>query len=558
MNYKPELIKSIAKYTIPLAFIFASCITMGVIIGIKINKTKSSNKKDNLLSTPIENSKQKFIETAQSIEKLYINDVDITKFTSSTLKDMIEKIDPFSSYIDSKSLIPKENESNLDHEGIIGVTTIMIKGVAQIIAPINGGPADEAGIKSGDIIVKIDDEDILNKNFNEKDISTKLSGPKDSKVILTVKRKGEDTVQQFSITRGKLPLNYVFGCMLNSDAGYIKLAYFAPNTSKEFFSTLNSLIKNGAKKLILDLRNNPGGDVEEALAIADKFLTRGQLICYTMHKSEAYNKKVYATSKNNYEDLKILIITDNGTAGPSEILTGALQDYDRALVVGERTFGKGIIQQIVPMQDGSQLILTVAKYCTPSGRTIQRNSTISADDTSSMKEQYGQIGYFRSDMIQVDEKLRYRTAMGRTVIGGGGIVPDFIIVSDTSFYPIFLDKINPFIKQIALDYSNQYSSYLNKLTFDKFIEIFEVPSIVINQLRTHAEKEDLQCNEATFRSILPNIRMEFKAYIANNIWGDQAYYKVNSIADDVLLKALHILNETNILTPATATDSQEE
>lgn len=548
MNYKSDLIKSLVKYIVPLAVLFASCITIGLLIGIRIKKFNSSNKKESNISASVEISRQKFLETIQLIEKLYVNDIDLVKFTNSTIQDMVEKLDPYSSYIDVKSLRTKDGEDVTNHEGI-GVNIFMSKGIAQIVSPIKEGPAEEAGIRSGDIIEKIDDEDISNKGLNEKDVFNKLLGLKGSRVLLKIRRKSEKELVDFSVTRGKMPLYYVSGCMINSETGYIKISYFAPNTNKEFSSLLNALLKEGMKKLIIDLRSNAGGEIEEAINIADKLLDRGQLISYTMGKAEVYNTKHYAKSKDISDELKLLVIIDNGTAAAAEVLAGALQDNDRAIVVGERSFGRGTIQQPVSMQDGSQLMITVAKLYTPSGRSIQKNLSASFSDAlQGMVEQYKQIGYFRSDTMQIDDKLKYRSVMGRTVFGGGGIVPDFIIISDIDFRPIFLDKIKPIIKQIAFEYSNQNSNSLTKMEFDNFLKNFEVPNIIIDQLRTHADKEGLQCNETIFRSILSNIKTELKAYIAYNIWKEQAFHIVQSKSDDVLLKALCILRETNILT----------
>lgn len=549
MNYRSNLIKSLVKYIIPLAVIFAACIIIGFLIGVKVKNFNSANKKETNMSAPIELSRQKFLETIQLIEKLYINDIDLVKFTNSTIQDMVEKLDPFSSYIDIKSLKAKEGEDAANYEGI-GVSIFMSKGIAQIVSPIQEGPAEEAGIRSGDIIERIDDEDISNKGFNEKDVFNKLLGPKGSKVLLKIRRKSEKDLIDFSVTRGKMPLYYVSGCMINSETGYIKISYFAPNTNKEFSSILNALIREGMKKLVIDLRSNAGGEIEEAINIADMLLTRGQLISYTMGKAEVYNTKHYAKSKDISEELKLLVIIDNGTAAAAEVLAGALQDNDRAIVVGERSFGRGTIQQPVSMQDGSQLMITVAKLYTPSGRAIQKSLSVSSSDAiQGMAEQYKQIGYFRSDTMQIDDKLKYRSVMGRTVFGGGGIVPDFIIISDVESRPsIFLDKIKPIIKQIAFEYSDQNANSFKKMEFDDFLKNFEIPNILIDQLRAHADKEGLQYTETMFRSALANIKTELKAYIAYNIWKEQAFNIIKSKSDAVLLKALCILKETNILT----------
>jgi carboxyl-terminal processing protease len=548
MNYKSNLIKSLVKYILPLTIIFASCITIGFIIGVKVKKFNSSNKKESNISASVEFSRQKFLEAIQIIEKLYVNDIDLVKFTNSTIQDMVEKLDPFSSYIDVKSLKAKEGEDSANHEGI-GVNIFMAKGIAQIVSPIQEGPAEEAGIRSGDIIERIDDEDISNRGLNEKDVFNKLLGPKGSKVLIKIKRKSEKDLIDFSVTRGKMPVRYVSGCMINNETGYIKISYFAPNTNKEFSSLINAFLKEGMKKLIIDLRSNAGGEIEEAINVADKLLNRGQLISYTIGKTEAYNTKYYAKSNDVSDEIKLLVMIDHGTAAAAEVLAGALQDNDRAIVVGERSFGRGTIQQPVSMQDGSQMMITVAKLYTPSGRSIQKNLSASFNDTiQDMAEQYKQIGYFRSDTMQIDEKLKYRSVMGRTVFGGGGILPDFIIISDRESKPIFLDKIKPLIKQIAFEYSNQNSNSLAKMEFDNFLQNFETPNIIIDQLRAHADKEGLQYSEAIFRSILPNIKAELKAYIAYNIWKEQAFHIIKCKSDEVLLKALCILKETNILT----------
>lgn len=552
MRYKIHVLKNLFKYVAPLSLIFSLCLTLGILLGVKLNKINNAKKKESGASLAIDNSRVKFEEILRLIDKDYVSEVDLTKFTNSSFQDMVEKLDPYSSYVDAKTL---ENDGTdggdeATDSGSIGVSIVVIKGVVHIIAPIQDCPAADAGIRSGDVILKIDDEEVSNRGFNDQDILKKLKGQKGSKVLIKVKRKTEKEPLDFYVTRESVPLQYVSWCMLNSYIGYIRITYFAPNTNKDFLSAFNALVKSGMTKLVIDLRSNAGGPIEEAINIADKLLVRGELISYNSGRTDARNTKYYAKSQEAIDDnLKMLVIIDKGTAAAAEVLAGALQDNDRAIVVGERSFGRGSIQETITMHDGSQLTMTVAKIYTPSGRCIHKSvSTGFSEETQNMSEQYKQIGYFRSDTMHIDDKFKFRSVSGRTVFGGGGIVPDFIIIPKENSRPIYLDKIKPLLKQFAFAYANQNASVLTNMHFDRFLKNFDVPYATLCQLRAIAEKDGLLCGDGTFYSILQDLRIELKAYIAYNIWNEQAFHIIHAARDNILLKALSILEEVDILT----------
>jgi len=367
----------------------------------------------------------KFREILNYVDKDYVDTVNTDDLVDYSIEKMLEKLDPHTTYIPSKDLEMARTQLESDFDGI-GIEFNIFKDTVYVIAPFNGGPAETAGLRAGDKIVSVNGQPMVGTDLENSSVFTKLRGPRGTKVRVGVVRKGTGQSLEFTITRNRIPQYSIDAAyMVDNTTGYIKVNRFASNTYDEFKKSLSQLKRQGMQQLVLDLRGNPGGYMDRATNMADEFLSGDKLIVYTDGKEARYDQKIKAFQPGIFEKGALVVLIDEGSASASEIVAGALQDNDRALIVGRRSFGKGLVQAPIPLDDGSELRLTISRYYTPSGRSIQKPYTHDGkeDYGKDVMKRYEHGEFFNADSIKFDPKLKYYTSKRRVVYGGGGIIP---------------------------------------------------------------------------------------------------------------------------------------
>tara|TARA_Y100001968_G_scaffold332086_1_gene389002 strand:+ start:736 stop:2283 length:1548 start_codon:yes stop_codon:yes gene_type:complete len=452
----------------------------------------------------------------------YVDEVDINDVLTGAIEGMLNKLDPHSSYIPAENKEEVDEVFRGDFEGI-GIEFSMIDGYITVISPIPDTPSDRAGIISGDQIIKIDGESAY--KITQKDVFKKLRGPKGTRVVVTIARKGMDEPFNTTLIRDKIPIRSIASSfMLNEKVGYIKVTRFASTTMTEFHEAMNKLQLDGMSELLIDLRNNPGGLLDQAVKMADLFISTNDTIVFTTGRIPGSNSMYRARSQ--YQDLNIplVVLINNGSASASEIVSGAFQDLDRGVVVGERSFGKGLVQRQYDLDDGSAVRITIAKYYTPSGRLIQRSYDDGLDEYYLNNEN-------NTDSVKIDTK-KYYTKSGRVVYGGGGITPD-IIVENNSQYNTSTREIyfNP--DRLLFKYADLIKDKINmNITYEDFMrqqDIIDQKHFMewMDSIDITYDKDEL-IEERDWQFIMNRI----KAEICNFKWGREAFYKALIYSDD--------------------------
>ena len=427
--------------------IFSLLIILGILIGKNLNNNKNID------------TNEKINSIINLINSNYVDSVN-KNFEDQIINSIIKDLDPHTSYISKKNYQSVE-ENMLGGFSGIGIEFNIIDDTIVVVSPINGGPSQKLGIISGDRIVTVDSINVASIGIENNDVIKKLRGEKGTKVSVQIKRRGLTDLIPFTIIRNTIPLNSIdVSLIINDSIGFIKLNRFSAKTTSEFKKASSDLLKAGMKKLILDLRDNPGGYLSAAVSICDNILKRGELIVYTMGRMRD-KTEIYSEKTNDLENIKIAILINEGSASASEIIAGAIQDNDRGVIIGRRSFGKGLVQEEIRMNDGSAIRLTTQRYYTPSGRSIQKNY-------GENNEEYFMEQFVRKESILPDS-LKYKTKLGREVYGGGGINPDIKIQRDTTlnFKMINLILINGWIRDFSMQYSDRNRNNIFKTTSSK-------------------------------------------------------------------------------------------
>jgi carboxyl-terminal processing protease len=439
---------------------------------------------------------QKMNQLIKNINDLYLDTVNFDMLVEKGIVEMLKELDPHSAYI-SKKDVQQANEPLIGSFDGIGVTFQMIKDTINIMEVIVNGPSEKVGLMAGDKIVKVDTAEACGKHVTNKWVFDHLRGPKGTKVTLFVKRGKRPELLDFTITRDKIPMNSInVYFMVDKNTGYICLERFAQTSTQELRDALTRLKARGMKNLIFDLRANTGGYLQAAFEIADEFLSTDKMIVYTDNFRKT-GEKFKSTNKGEFEKGKLVVLVDEGSASASEIVSGAVQDWDRALIMGRRTFGKGLVQKPIYLPDGSQVRLTISKYYTPSGRCIQRPYDDGLDNYFNDLDTRSKHGEFlTADSIKFPDSLKYHTAKGRTVYGGGGIMPDIFIPLDTSRYSSFYNEMyrKGIISGFVLDYmeTNKELMKTKYATMEDFRNNFEVSDQLLQELMDYAHKEGVK------------------------------------------------------------------
>ena len=479
---------------------------------------------------------------------LYVDSVDEAKLVEDAIRGMLEKLDPHSTYSNPKEVKQMTEPLNGNFEGI-GVQFNMIDDTLMVIQPVTNGPSEKVGIIAGDRIVSVNDTAIAGVKMSKEEIMRRLRGPKDTKVVLGVVRTGIKDRLTFTVVRDKIPVKSIDATyMIRPGIGYIRIGNFGATTHQEFCDALQQLYTEGMKSLILDLQENGGGYLQAAVKIADEFLAKNELIVYTNGR-RVPRQEYRANGEGKFMDGKVVVLVDEYTASAAEIVTGAIQDQDRGMVVGRRTYGKGLVQRPIDLPDGSMIRLTIAHYYTPSGRCIQKpyekgnQKDYAMDVYNRLKK--GELT--NQDSIHFADSLKFQTLhRQRTVYGGGGIMPDYFVPLDTLRYTQFHRQLaaKSIIIQQNLRYVDNHRKQLKKEypQFDKFKQTFEVPQSLIDNILAEAKKQKLEPkDDQELQRTLPYLRLQLKALVARDLWDMSEYYSVFNEESPMVQKALEVI-----------------
>ncbi len=535
------------NFRIFLPFLFAIILALGVLLGLNLNFSETTapvSSERRFLSIGFDRN-DKLGDIVNLIMDSYVDSLDRQELTEDAIVNLLENLDPHSSYIPASAFREMNDPLMGSFEGI-GIEFNMINDTVIVINPVPGGPSETIGLRSGDRITHVDGELIAGVDMNTRDIVGKLKGPKGTKVTVSVARRGVDDLLDFTITRDKIPsYSLDIGYMIDDVTGYIKLGQFSATTHQEFKQAMERLKRNGMTQMILDLRGNGGGFLEAAINISDELLKPESLIVYTQGNSRPITH-AYARRNGAFETQPLVILLDEWSASASEIVAGAIQDHDRGLIIGRRSFGKGLVQEQVQLGDGSALRITVARYYTPSGRSIQKPYDNGSEEYYTDLMQRMMDGELENqDSIKNIDSLRYETTNGRIVYGGGGITPDI-------FVPLQTDERSPYymkvanrglIYRFAFDYADDNRDQLkNYLDAPTFVSDFTVSNQIMQDFIAFSGEEGVAFNQQEYTSSQNIIKTQIKAYIGRNLFGNDAFYPVINQDDETIQKALDALN----------------
>jgi carboxyl-terminal processing protease len=489
----------------------------------------------------------KLDEVVHYIEQDYVDSVNKDRLEVDAINGMLHNLDPHSQYISADELKEVNEPLKGNFEGI-GIEFRIIKDTVVVLHVIPGGPSERSGLIQGDRIIKIDDKTVAGIKINNADVIRQLKGEKGTKVVVSILRQNITNIINFTITRDIIPLYSIdISYMVNDSLGYIKLSRFSATTPEEFDEALTKLKDQGMNKLILDLRDNVGGYLESAIRLADEFLINKKLIVYTEGNNRP-KQYAFATGRGKFEKQPLVILIDEGSASASEILAGAVQDNDRGLIIGRRSFGKGLVQEQIDLPDGSAIRLTVARYYTPTGRCIQKPYKDGIEQYENEfwnRFQNGELQH--PDSIHFPDSLKYITPGGKVVYGGGGIMPDVYVPIQTGKEYIYYNQLlnKGVFYQFAFDYTDNKREKL-KATYtsvDAYIHDFIVDNSLFEEFIAYAEKDGIKCDDAGLHSASSLIKTLLKAFIGREIYSDETFYPIYNQSDIIFLKAKDILTK---------------
>ena len=494
----------------------------------------------------VQKNQMKFGRLLRLIDGFYVDSANVDELTEKAIVHMLSELDPHSVY-SSKEEVDKMNEALVGNFEGIGISFNIFKDTLLITTIIPGGPSEKVGLRAGDRILQVDGKNIAGTGMKNSDVVNLIRGEKGTTVAITVLRRNAGELLDFSIVRDKIPIHSLDASfMLDNETGYIRLNKFSATTTDEFTAAMNDLKGQNLKNLILDLRGNGGGYLKTAVEIADQFLENNRVIVYTegLHDSK---KEYKASAKGIFKNGNLIILVDEASASASEIVSGAVQDWDRGLIIGRRSFGKGLVQKPYFLTDGSMVRLTTAHYYTPSGRNIQKPYD---NGVESYKRDYldrlstGQL--FSADSITLADSLKFKTLVnGRNVYAGGGVMPDIFIPMDTSVHYQYFNRLrrNNIVYNYVLDYVDHHRSDIKQQypVFSKFDENFQVSNEMIEEIVAQGEEEGIKKDEKSLSFTLNTIKREIKALIARDVYTSNDFYKIFYRDDEAILKAMEVL-----------------
>ena len=483
-----------------------------------------------------------------AINSLYVDSVDEQKLVEDGIRGMLEKLDPHSTYSTPKEVKDMNEPLQGNFEGI-GVQFNMVEDTLLVIQTVSGGPSEKMGILAGDRIVTVNDTAIAGVKMSKEEIMKRLRGPKGTKVLLGIVRPGFSEHLPFTITRDKIPVNSIDATyMIRPGVGYIRIGSFGMTTPHEFHESLQKLLSEGMQTLVLDLQENGGGYLQAAVEVANELLERGSLIVYTEGrrvKRSEYN----AHGGGLFTQGKVIVLVDSYTASAAEIVSGAIQDYDRGIIVGRRTFGKGLVQRPIDLPDGSMIRLTIAHYYTPSGRCIQKpyEKGKKLDYAMDVNNRLKSGELMSADSVHFSDSLKYYTLREhRVVYGGGGIMPDEFVPLDTTKFTRFHREIaaKSILFNQNLRYVDNHRKQLHKQypTFADFREHYEIPQKLIDSILAEAKKQKIEPKDNDeLQRTLPTLTMQLKALVARDLWSMNEYFAIMNEQNDMVKRALQLI-----------------
>jgi carboxyl-terminal processing protease len=531
--------KRILKLYFPI--ILSLALIGGILLGISLNGNTPGNK------TYVYNHPNKINKVLNYIKKNYVDSVSEDQLQETAIPAILKELDPHSVYIPAKELKRVNEPLKGNFEGI-GIQFSMQNDTVVVISVISGGPSEMVGLQPGDRIVEVNDSVVAGVNMSTNKIVSMLKGEKGTKVDVTVERPSASQRLDFTITRDEIPLYSVdVSYMIDPSTGYIKIDRFAKTTHREFTEAVKKLKKNDLEKVVVDLRGNSGGFLNAATNIADEFLKKDKLIVYTqgLHSPK---QEIYASSGGICQDLEVAVLIDEWSASASEILAGAIQDNDRGIIVGRRSFGKGLVQEQIRMSDGSALRLTVARYYTPTGRCIQKPYENGRKQYyNDLNERFKHGEFFDADSIELADSLKYTTPAGDVVYGGGGIMPDYFVPVDTSYHsPLFSQVTNEgLIYNYAFQFADGHRLQLQSFNTPDGINQYLEKNDIYSKFLDYAYDNGVSENIEGVRRSRKVINTRLKAYIARNIMDNEGFYPIIREVDETLEKAVNLLGEGN-------------
>ncbi len=549
-----------SKFTVILPTVIACSIALGILLGGKVfrnNRTRNmpnrslvtgnSNKIDMLLSL---------------INTTYVDSVSIDSLIENAIPLIVDELDPHSSYLTKAEVLEANEIYDAQFDGI-GVTFNMLTDTVIVLNVITGGPSADAGIQAGDRIITVNDSTIAGVKMPQNSVVKRLRGPRGSQVKLGIQRYGHKGLIPITVTRGAIPIKSILASyMIRPEIGYIRFEQFSGTSHSELIAAISSLKEQGMKKLILDIRGNGGGLLDQAIVIANEFLPVNNMIVYTQNR-EGQKDIQYSNGKGSFTDEELVVLIDENSASASEILAGALQDNDRGTIIGRRSFGKGLVQGQFPFPDGSALRLTIARYYTPVGRSIQKPYDKGRESYyNEVYDRYEHDEMFTADSIHFNDSLKFTTPGGKVVYGGGGIMPDIFVPIDTSDVTPYFRAVTDWDKNIlyrfTLEFSDRNRARLNGInTVEELDRFFAEQPNLLNDFVAFASRSGVSPNAADIAKSKALILSQLKAYIGRNSpLEDNAFYHCIQQIDPVVDKALETLNRpTESGYRAAATDS---
>lgn len=517
---------------------------------------------------------RKLIYAQGAIVQLYVDTVNIKKLTEDAIRGMLTELDPHSTYTPAKD-VQALNEPLAGSFDGIGVQFNMNEDTLVVIQTISGGPSEKVGIMAGDMIVSVNDTAIAGVKMSKEEIMKRLRGPKGTTVNLGVIRPGVNGVQKFKVTRDKIPVYTVDAFyMIDEKTGYVRISNFGSTTINEFVTATNYLTSCGMKNLVLDLQGNPGGYLQAAVNLSDQFLNNNEMIVYT--EGRTTGRQEYRAGKDKIDLNKIVVLVDGYTASAAEIVSGALQDHDRGIIVGRRTFAKGLVQRSIPLPDGAEMRLTIAHYYSPVGRCFQKpyEKGDRRKYDMDMLERLNSGELMSADSIHFPDSLKYTTKGGRTVYGGGGIMPDVYVPLDTTYYTrlhrelaakgcinsSILKWLNTNQKRLSKDYNvNTFRKERERLLKDKttnnerfregfvrFKDEFDVPQEMLDILFAKAKDENIEYTDSMLQATLPFLRTQLKALVARDLFSSSEYYEIMNPISEIYKQGVEAIKDEEL------------
>ncbi len=530
-----------------LPLLFAIVLVSGMLIGMRMQSVAPKvlvKEKDSVNSNVL--GQGKIEELIRYVEAKYVDEVNRDELIEKAINEILKELDPHSNYITAEQLREVNEQLEGNFNGI-GVEFMMLDDTIVVIAPLAGGPSEAVGIHAGDKIVQISDSTVAGVGLEIKDIIEMLRGEPGSEVKVGIQRNNDADLLTFNITRDKIPVYSVdVAYMLDDKTGYIKINRFSATTYEEFMKGLENLVENHQMEdLIIDLRHNPGGYLQQATNILSQlFENKDRLLVYTEGRTVSRND-YESTGRAFFKVDDIVVLIDEGSASASEILAGAIQDHDRGVIIGRRSFGKGLVQEQYKLRDGSALRLTVARYFTPSGRSIQKAYDDLEAYENDVNERYDSGELVEADKEAIADSTRFYTSSGRIVYGGGGIYPDIFVPIDTIVANDYYLQLRQHIPAYVFRFMEQDGRSLNEDSLEKFAREFTMTDEVFNDFLAFAAEKGVATDLSKLEGVKSSVKRFLKARIAKHLFEDKGFYYVWNLRDDMVNKALEVLNRSN-------------